>query len=172
MSSMRTITVCLAGLLVGLGPIAGAQSKSPAAQGFDRLKALQGDWIDVDGIFGEKGTVAVTYRVTGAGHTVVETFPVGTANEMVTVYHLDGNHLVLTHYCTSNTQPRMTSPGLQGNTLAFDFAGGANIDPAKTSHMHAATIEFISADEIKGTWHNWNGGKADHSATFRVVRKR
>ena len=148
------------------------QAKSPAIQGFEKLKALEGDWIDVEGIFGEKGKVAVTYRVTGGGHTVVETFPVGTANEMVTIYHLDGNNLVLTHYCTSNTQPRMTSTGLQGNTLAFDFAGGANIDPVKTSHMHGAMIEFVSADEIKATWQNWNHGKADHAATFRVVRKR
>ena len=149
-----------------------AQTTSAAVQGLERLRALEGEWIDVDGVLGEKGKVAVTYRVSGAGHTVVETFPVGTPHEMVTVYHLDGPNLVLTHYCTSNTQPRMTSAGLSGNVLAFDFAGGANIDPAKTSHMHAARLEFISADEIKGTWHNWSDGKHDHAASFRVVRKR
>jgi hypothetical protein len=80
---------------------------------------------------------------------------------MVTVYHLDGNDLVLTHYCTSNTQPRMISKGLQGNALTFDFAGGANIDPATSEHMHGARIEFVSADEIKATWQNWNHGKAE-----------
>jgi hypothetical protein len=149
-----------------------AQTKSPAAQGLDKLKSLEGEWIDVDGVFGEKGKVAITYRITGAGHTVVETFPVGTPHEMVTIYHLDGPNLVLTHYCTSNNQPRMMSKGLDGNVVAFDFAGGANIDPAKTSHMHAARIEFISADEIKGTWENWRDGKHDHAASFRVVRKR
>ena len=149
-----------------------AQSQSPAVEGFERLKSLEGDWIDADGVFGEKGKVAVTYRVSGAGHTVVETFPVGTPHEMVTVYHLDGQQLVLTHYCTSNTQPRMTSAGLKGNALAFEFSGGSNIDPTKTSHMHAATIEFVSSDEIKGTWVNWNHGKSDHSSTFRVVRKK
>ena len=169
-SDMRRIIyagICISAALVAMG-----QAKSPALQGFEKLKALEGDWIDVDGIFGEKGKVAVTYRVTGAGHTVVETFPVGTAYEMVTVYHLDGNTLVLTHYCTSNNQPRMSSKGLQGNALMFDFAGGANIDPATTSHMHGAKIEFVSADEIKATWENWKNGKADHAATFHVVRKR
>jgi hypothetical protein len=159
--------VCLLAALTGLG-----QASSTAADAFAKLKALEGDWIDVDGIFGEKGKVAVTYRVTGAGSAVVETFPAGTPHEMVTVYHLDGRQVVLTHYCTSNTQPKMTSNGLKGNTLQFEFAGGANIDPAKTSHMHSATIEFLSADEIKATWANWNNGKSDHSATFRVVRKK
>jgi hypothetical protein len=169
---MRQIVPALAFLVLMLQAVAAGQSPSPATQGFNRLKALEGEWIDVDGIFGEKGKVAVTYRVSGAGHTVVETFPVGTSQEMVTVYHIDGNAVSLTHYCTSNTQPRMTSGGLDGNRMVFEFAGGTNIDVDKTSHMHAATIEFVSADEIKATWHNWKGGQQDHSATFRVVRKK
>jgi hypothetical protein len=149
-----------------------APPPSAAADAFAKLKTLHGDWIDVDGTFGEQGKVAVTYRVTGGGNAVVETFPAGTANEMVTVYHVDGRKLVLTHYCTSNTQPRMTSNGLQGTTLAFEYAGGDNIDPATTSHMHSTKIEFISADELKATWVNWSNGKSDHAATFRVVRKK
>ena len=165
----RLVALAIAGVAATLNM---AQAKPPAAEAFERLKTLQGDWIDVDGVFGEKGKVAVTYRVSGAGNTVIETFPVNTPHEMVTVYHLDGNHLVLTHYCTSNTQPRMTTTGLQGNTLSFKFTGGANIEPSTTSHMHEAAIEFLSADEIKGTWTNWKDGKPDHSATFRVVRKK
>src|SRR5262245_39519282 len=149
-----------------------AQAKSPAVQGFEKLKALEGEWIDVDGAFGEKGKVAVTYKVTGGGHTVIETFPVGTPQEMVTAYHLEGGKLVLTHYCSANNQPRMTSTGLQGNTLTFDFAGGANIEPATTSHMHSAKIEFTSNDEIKATWQNWSSGKPDHAGIFRIVRKK
>ena len=164
--------ILLTALCMTVAALSMGQAKSPAAEGFAKLKTLQGEWVDPDGIFGEKGKVAVTYRVTGAGNTVVETFPVGTANEMVTVYHLEGDKVVLTHYCTSNTQPKMVSAGLQGNTLAFEFAGGANINPATTSHMHSASFEFVSADEIKSTWVNWNGGKSDHSATFRVVRKK
>jgi hypothetical protein len=162
--------------LFGAVTLSGQQAPpvpGPAAQGLAKLKALEGDWIDVDGVFGEKGKVAVTYRVTGGGHTVVETFPVGTPYAMTTVYHLDGDQLVLTHYCTSNTQPRMKSGGLDGNVLTFDFAGGTNIEPARTSHMHGARIEFKSADEIVAAWQNWKEGKPDGPAhPFRVVRKK
>jgi hypothetical protein len=158
--------------VVGLSPGL-AQGPSPAAQGFDRLKALAGDWIDVDGVFGEKGKVAVTYRVSGAGNTLVETFPVGTPFEMMTIYHRDGSQLALTHYCSGGTQPRMVSKGIDGNVLLFDYAGGTNIDAARTSHMHTARIEFVSADEIKSTWQNWKDGKPDGPAhTFRVVRRK
>jgi hypothetical protein len=146
---------------------------SAGKQGLDKLKALAGEWIDADGVFGKKGAVAVTYRVTSGGKAVVETFPVNTPFEMVTVYHLDGDDLVLTHYCSGGTQPRMRSAGLKGNALAFAFDGGTNIDPATTSHMHAAEFEFLSADEIRASWTNWSNGKADadHAASFRIVRK-
>ena len=170
-------TVLYAGAAMALvSALAFAQSASKAsaaAEGLEKLKALQGEWIDADGTFGKKGAVAVTYRVTAGGKTVVETFPLNTPAEMVTVYHIDGNDLVLTHYCSGGNQPRMRSRGLNGNTLAFDFDGGDNIDPAQTSHMHSAQIEFVSADEIRATWNNWSHGKPDdHKATFRIVRKR
>src|SRR5262245_8411748 len=170
---MRHLVRVMTLAIVGMSAVGAAQKASPAAEAFERLKALQGDWIDVDGVFGEKGKVAVTYRVSGAGHTVVESFPVGTPHEMVTVYHLDGDAVALTHYCTSNTQPRMRARGLEGNALAFEFAGGTNIDPGATSHMHAVRLEFRGADELVSAWQNWKDGRPDGPAhPFRVVRKR
>src|SRR5262245_46749054 len=154
------------------GSQASAQSPQPAAQAFDRLKALEGQWIDVDGAFGNKGAVAATYEVSGAGNTVVERFPVGTKYEMLTVYHRDGSDVVLTHYCTSGNQPRMRAKTLAGNVLSFDYDGGTNIDVATTSHMHSVRFEFVSADEIKAEWQNWSKGKPDHPATMRLERKR
>jgi hypothetical protein len=167
---MRIVSIVVAVVLSS--SIAPAQTTSAAVQAFERLKSLEGEWIDVDGVFGTKGAVAVTYEVTGGGHTVVETFPANTPNEMVTVYHLAGDQVALTHYCTSNTQPHMRSPGLVGNVVRFAYASGTNIDPKATSHMHTATIEFVSNDEIKSTWENWTAGKPDHGASFRVVRKK
>ena len=164
-------------VVAALAAAANAQApatKSPALQGLEKLKALQGDWIDVDGAFGTKGAVAATYRVTSGGHSVIETFPIKTPFEMTTVYHVDGNDLVLTHYCADNTQPRMRSKGLAGSVLAFDYDGGTNIEVSKTNHMHTAKLEFVSADEIRGTWQAWSGGKpaGDHLAQFHLIRKK
>jgi hypothetical protein len=176
MTTFRETVLCSLAAFVFVSAIAFAQSAaapSAAAEGLEKLKALQGEWIDADGAFGKKGAVAATYRVTGGGKTVVESFPINTPYEMTTVYHLDGNDLVLTHFCSGGTQPRMRSRGLNGNTLVFDFDGGANIDPATTSHMHGARIEFLSADEVRATWQNWSNGKPDdHTAVLRLVRKR
>jgi hypothetical protein len=175
MKTFQETAICTIAAVVTVIATLTAQPTTPwpAKKGFEKLKALEGEWIDVDGVFGPKGVVAVTYHVTSAGNAVVETFPVNTPGEMVTVYHLDGQDLLLTHFCSSGNQPRMRSKGLDGNTLTFDFAGGTNIDPATTSHMHAAKIEFVSEDEIRGTWQNWrNGQPHGHDATFRVVRRK
>lgn len=173
LSSLVIAGLALAGLATVTLAARQSATKSSAQQALDKLKALEGDWIDADGAFGPKGAVAITYRVTSGGKTVVETFPIKTPFEMTTVYHLDGHSVVLTHYCSGGTQPRMRSRGLEGNALSFDFDGGTNIDPATTSHMHAAKIEFVSADEIRGTWTNWSNGKPDdHVASFRAIRKK
>jgi len=151
---------------------ADTQSPQPAASAFERLKAMEGEWIDVTGAFGAKGAVVATYKVTGAGHTIIETFPVNTPHEMTTVYHRDGSHVVLTHYCSGGTQPRMRAREIQGNIMNFEFDGGANIDPAKTSHMHNVRWEFISKDEIKAEWHNWADGKDEPAHLGRMHLKR
>ena len=176
----RTAFVALAilGSTAGGGSVAalanGEQAPEPAAPAFERLKAMEGEWIDLTGVFGKKGAVVATYKVTGAGNTVIESFPVGTPHEMTTVYHRDGSHIVLTHYCSGGTQPRMRAKQVHGNVLEFDFDGGTNIDPASTSHMHSARYEFISKDEVKAEWRNWDKGKEDpaHLGRMHLARKK
>lgn len=167
---IRVISGVLGVLLLAAPAV--AQAPQPAASAFDRLKAMQGEWIDVTGAFGKKGEVVAVYKVTGGGNTVIETFPVGTPHEMTTVYHRDGSALVLTHYCSGGTQPRMRAQEVKGNVLQFEFEGGSNIDPAVTSHMHSARWEFISADEVQADWQNWSKGKPDHVGAMHLRRKK
>ena len=153
--------------------VAVAQSPQPAAAAFDKLKAMAGDWVDVDGSMGMKDRVAASYRVTGGGNSVVETLFGGTPMEMTTVYYKDGRHVALTHYCAAGNQPRMRATTTDGASLRFEFDGGSNLDPAKDGHMHAGRIEFVSADRVKAQWQGWEGGKPSaHSPTFDLARKR
>jgi hypothetical protein len=152
-------------------PLSSAQQ--PAVVAFDKLKALSGDWIDVDGAFGMKDKVAVTYRVTGGGTSVVETLFAGTPHEMTTVYYKDGTHVALTHYCSAGNQPRMRATTTDGSSLDFAFDGGTNFDPAKDGHMHAGRIDFLGPDRVKAQWIGWDKGKPSaHSPTFTIARKK
>jgi hypothetical protein len=145
----------------------------PAVAAFDQLKAMAGDWIDVDGSMGMKDQVAASYRVTGGGSSVVETLFGGTPKEMTTVYHKDGRQIALTHYCAAGNQPRMRATTTDGKSLVFDFDGGTNLDPATDGHMHAGRIDFLGADRVKAQWIGWNKGKpSGQPLTFNLARKK
>lgn len=172
---MNRFSLALTATLVGAGFAALlGQGPPPASSAFDRLKAMEGEWIDQTGALGKKGAVAVTYKVTGAGNTVIESMAVGSPHEMTTVYHRDGATLLLTHYCSEGNQPRMRAKVIDGNVLEFAYDGGTNIDVAKSQHMHNMRWEFVSNDEIKATWHNWTNGKEDtaHLAQMHIKRKK
>ncbi|MHB8797143.1 MAG: hypothetical protein ACYDBY_01650 [Thermoanaerobaculia bacterium] len=139
-------------------------ASAPAGSGaaaLERLKALAGDWIEIEPKMGAKGAVAVMYRVTGAGSAVVSTLAPGTPHEMVSVWHRDGSDLVMTHYCAAQNQPRFRTKTVPANVVAMEFDGGTNLDPAKDVHIHAVKVELLGPDEIRETWIGWKGGKTE-----------
>jgi hypothetical protein len=108
-------TLILLGLLATLAmPAAAGDDDHGAAGGppaFDRFRALAGEWVAAeDSEMVKKGDLVARYEVTSGGSAVIETVFPGTPHEMVTVYHADGEDVVLTHYCLGN-QPRMRARG-------------------------------------------------------------
>ena len=143
--------------------------------GFDKLKKLEGQWFSLGKDGKATDQLVSVFKVTAAGSAVHETIFPGAPHEMVTVYHLDGKDLVLTHYCATRNQPRMKAdPAAPANKLAFKFIGGANIDPATDMHMHEGSITFIDDNTIESNWLGWSGGKAadDHKLSMKLVRKK
>ena len=84
----------------------GAKS-SPDRAAFEKLKSLAGEWTGQTGQEGKVQEVSAVYKTTSNGSVVMETLFPGSPHEMVTVYYLDGEHLVLVHYCAAGNQPRM-----------------------------------------------------------------
>ena len=88
---------------------ADARTSAPAgnaAVAFARLKSLVGEWeADTN-----MGKIQLTYELTSGGHVLLEHVRVDSMHEdMVTTYYLDGNQLVLTHYCELGNRPHMVA---------------------------------------------------------------
>src|SRR5438132_10787512 len=98
---------------------------SPANAAFEKMKGLAGTWVSASND-AEMKDAQVVYRITAGGSAVMETIMPGTDHEMVTLYTLDGDRIVLTHYCVLGNQPHMTSKGLIGDKIEFvcDGHGG------------------------------------------------
>ena len=159
----------------GRGDERPAKPASPAHPGLEKLKKLAGTWVEADKDGKPTDKVVSVVKVTAGGSAVHETAFPGTPMEMVSVYHLDKDELVMTHYCALGNQPRMKAdPKSPANQIKWVFAGGTNLDPAKDMHMHEGTITFVDDDHIEFSGVAWVNGKPaeDHCATMKLVRKK
>jgi hypothetical protein len=146
--------------------------KPPATSpGFESLKKLAGEWSGP----GPDGKTATTrFRVSAGGSIVHETLFPGTPEEMVTVYHMDGKDLVLTHYCMLGNQPRLKADDpSDAKNLSFKSVGGTNMK-MEDMHMGRAVITFVDADHFEANWCGCTGGKVDESHCFsaKFTRKK
>ena len=164
--------VVLSAASVSAAPASAPTPARPTLASLEKFKTLAGEWVAAeDGDMVKKGDLVARYAVTASGSAVVETVFPGSEHEMVTVYHADGPDLVLTHYCMEGNQPRMRARAAQGSRLEFAYDGGTNIDPKRDRHMHSATFDLASADEIRSEWSELAEGKPVFVARLHLVRK-
>jgi hypothetical protein len=164
--------VCSAGLALADDHHARPAVATPA---FETLKSLTGEWVELGPDGKPTDRVVSVFKPTAAGSAVHETIFPGTDHEMVTVYHLDGKDLVLTHYCALGNQPRMRlDPASTAKELKFTFAGGSNIDPRKDMHMHEGSLKVLEGGVFEWRWVGYQDGKAadGHTVVMKLVRRK
>jgi len=159
---MKALRFMLSVVLLSLPTVAFAQSD--AQKSFDKLKTLAGSWEGhvttvpqlpemADGTLSQ-----VSLRVTSRGNALVHEMKEGGKpddpnryDHPVTMFYLDSDRLLLTHYCDAGNRPRMVgkvSP--DGRTVEFDFldvAGGKQY-----GHMHHAVFTIIDANHHIEDW--------------------
>jgi len=138
-----------------------------AGVAFSRLKALVGEW-DVDS---SRGKTHSRFELIAGGSVLLERFTEPGGQEMLTAYHLDGNTLVLTHYCMAGNQPHMVADKFNGASgeLDFAFAGGSNITPG-AGHMHDVAYHLASNDHFEAKWDFVEAGKVKLSENLHYTR--
>lgn len=171
----RTLSTLLLGLVLALPTLTRAAEPDPApnAARFAALKKLAGDWVQL-GPDGKPGDiVASSIRVTAGGSVVQETLFPGTDHEMMTLYHLDGPNLMLTHYCSLGNQPRLRAlPGAEVSKIAFKFFDGTNLGSKDEMYMAEATLNILGPDRLKAVWTACKAGKPCHTNDIDLVRKK
>jgi hypothetical protein len=162
---------CTALALAVLTSAAWADDKQP---GLDKIKKLVGEWVALDDKGKPTDQVVSVFKIIAGGSAVQETIFPGKGEEMVSIYHMDGKDLLMTHYCSLGNQPRMKlDPKGKENQLKFEFAGGTNFDPAKDMHMHEGLITILDDNHIEWSWAAYDGGKlADHKVSMKLERKK
>jgi hypothetical protein len=125
-----------------------------AREAFEKLKSLAGTYVgqlrmdnpgdEMDGRLGQ-----FTLRVTSRGNALVHELSLsGIPDHPVTVFYLEGDRLVATHYCDAGNRPRLVgalSP--DGKKIEFEFLDLSGGD--EYGHMHR--IAFTFGDENNHT---------------------
>ena len=153
--------------------VIGGAERDPNTPHLDTIKKLVGDWLELDENGAPTDKVVSSYRVTAGGSAVMDIEFAGSEHEMLTVYHQDGDDLVLTHYCMLGNQPHMRAePGTGPDKLVFNCEGGTNIDCAVDQHMHRGEITLIDEDHILSKWFMLDKGENTYTADFKLVRRK
>lgn len=129
---------------------------------------MEGTWTGKSNMGDEETTI--TYKVTAGGSAVVETIEPGKPYEMISVYHMDGDDLVMTHYCAAQNQPFLKfKAGNSKNSFTFEFVRGSNMKPSDM-HMHSVEFTFDGNDHCVSNWGSMADGKPGMSAKFDMRR--
>lgn len=168
-----SLIVLAAGGCASQGPRTVVHNAQAQANLFDKLKPLAGTWEgDVEG----KRQTAVVSKVTSNGSVFCETMLPGSDHEMTNMYHMDGDTLVLTHYCAIGNQPRMRCTGQKApNVFVFAYDDATNVAPGQM-YMGEMTLTIIDNNHIRQTWRSYKSdgtfADAEHNPTFELWRKK
>ena len=165
-------TLAAAALLASAASASAAGPVDPKAA-FERLKSLAGTWQGQAGHGPADQPATVVDRLASGGTVVQETLFPETPHEMISMYHLAGGQLVMTHYCAMGNQPRLKldTAASTPERLVFAFDGGSNFDPAKDGHVHSGIVEW-QGDALHADWTFWADGKPSNHAVFQLRRGR
>jgi len=134
---------------------------APGAQkSFEELKSLDGSW---EGKTPDGQTVDVAYRVTSNGSALMSEIK-GKEN-MISMFTLDGDRALLTHYCAAGNQPRMVaSASPDGKTITFDFLDATNLATPDAGRMTRMVLSMPDANHHTEEWIY-----TDHSKEMKEV---
>jgi hypothetical protein len=160
MKSHRLMLSAVVLMLVSAVAFAKSDAQKPPSdsqKAFDKLKTLAGSWeghvttvpqeAEIEG-----KVTQVSLRVTSMGNALVHEMTMGgRPDDPITMLYLDGDRLMLTHYCDAGNRPRMVgkvSP--DGKTVEFDFLDVAG--STQYGHMHHAVFTVIDANHHTEDW--------------------
>ena len=142
-----------------------AADKTRSAEAFDRLSSLKGEWKgEIKGI-----DTTLIYTVTANSSALMEQCRPGKGPEMITMFTVDGDHLIATHYCSAKNQPQMATPAITDaqRPLAFSLVRVTGLKSADDWH----TLIQEDNDHLTQEWsYQFKGQTGEDTFCFTRVR--
>jgi hypothetical protein len=166
--AILVIALTVPALAAGPGERPDAASASAA---FEALKRLAGSW-ESESTKGWAGTMEMQAIAGGSAILATSEVDPHSGETMATVYHLDGERLLLTHYCVAGNQPRLeaTAISTDGRRIELSFKDGGNLPSRDLGHMDRVLIEIEDANRWSSRWTWYQQGEERWLEEIRHVR--
>jgi len=118
-----------------ISPEAYAKKQLKANEVFDEMKLLVGVWKKEGG---SSPSFSVSFDLIANNSVLVETWLRNDKKHSFTLYHLDNENLMATHYCPQGNQPRLKlTNNSTTSDLRFSFFDATNLANLASSHQHS-----------------------------------
>jgi hypothetical protein len=173
MRRIATIQLLILAVLVMATAMSGQpapERTSESAAAFKQLASLVGQWEAIqDGV-----PIMETYTLTANGTTLMSETKPADSGAMITMFTVDDDHLIATHYCVAGNQPQMITgvPGdLEKNGVTFSLARVTGMKTPDDWHNTGLTVTLDDKDHMTQRWTYLYKGKTS-TTIFHYVRKK
>src|SRR5438067_13652597 len=168
----RTIVFRSVGVMALLvAATAPAADKTKSEEAFDRLASLKGEWKgEINGV-----NTTLIYTLTANGSTLMEQCRPEKGHEMITMFTVDGDHLVATHYCSAENQAQMATAAISDaqKPLAFSLVRVTGLKSPDDFHNTGLTVIQEDNDHLTLEWlYDAKGKSGKNVFHFTRVRPR
>jgi len=166
------LTSCLGILNLSMTPPQPSTTTSPPRATFERMKRMEGVWM---GRSTRGWAEEIRLRVIAGGSAILQTsFDAHPGESMATLFHLDGDRLMLTHYCIAKNQPRLVATAFDdgGKTVTFTFLDATNLPSRDRGHMDRVVYRFLDDDQYTSQWSWYQDGEERWLEVITATRQR
>ena len=146
----RTVVLRILSAVWVMASAALAADNTKSEEAFDRLASLQGEWKGVaDGV-----NTTLIYTLTANGSALMEQCRPEKGPEMITMFTVDGDHLIATHYCSAKNQPQMATAAIADaqKPLAFSLVRVTGLKSPDAFHNTGLTVIQEDNDHLTQEW--------------------
>lgn len=156
-----TILACA---LAANAPGMAEEVQSTSSMQFETIAALTGEWQ-----VQEHATLRIVFEPTAGGSVIIERWMRGERMHSLTIYHLDGERLVATHYCPQGNQPRLVATDSDNGEIRFTFMDATGLDPNE-SYQHDLSLERNADGTVSRAETYWGPNGAGEESTLTLMR--
>jgi len=149
-----------------------------AAQDYARSHDAQAAFADLQSLVGSwerpgegSSSFRMVFSLTAEETVLVEAWVREERTHSLTLYHIDGDNLLATHYCPQGNQPRLRLvSGGEDDAITFAFLDATNLDEATQSWQSSLSFDLDESEQSMIRREIYSSADGEEESSMKLVR--